>query len=41
MNDETPAKPRNSWAMPAALLMLAAYFVLGIVSGGAERGWWS
>lgn len=41
MNDEKPADTRNNWVMPVALLVLAAYFVLGIVSGGAERGWWS
>jgi hypothetical protein len=33
MNDATPLAPRKRWAMPIALLVLAAYFVLGIVSG--------
>jgi len=41
MNQETPTEPGSRWAMAIALLVLAAYFVLGIVGGGAERGWWS
>jgi len=41
MDQETPGAPGSRWAMPVAVLVLATYFVLGIVSGGAERGWWS
>ena len=41
MNEMPPPKPGSCWALPIALLVLAVYFVLGIVSGGAERGWWS
>lgn len=40
MNDKTPHASGSRWAMPIALLVLAAYFVLGIISGGMERGWW-
>jgi len=40
MNQDPPAEPGNRWAMPVALLVLAAYFALGIVTGGALRGWW-
>jgi hypothetical protein len=41
VNKETTDKPGSPWALPVALLVLGAYFVLGILSGGAERGWWS
>jgi hypothetical protein len=41
MNAKPPANPGSRWALPVALLVLAAYFVLGVASGGAERGWWS
>lgn len=40
MNEEPPAEPDKRWVMPVALLVLAAYFVLGLVGGGAQRGWW-
>ena len=40
MNTDPQAEPGSRWGMPVALLVLVAYFALGIVSGGAERGWW-
>jgi len=41
MNKETPAELGSRWGMPVALLVLAAYFVLGIAGGAMQRGWWS
>jgi len=41
MNEKPPAGPGSRWGMPVALLVLAAYFVLGIAGGGMQRGWWS
>jgi hypothetical protein len=35
MNKETPTAPGTRWAMPVAVLVLAVYFVLGVLSGGA------
>jgi hypothetical protein len=40
MNKEPPAESGSRWALPIALLVLAVYFGLGIVSGGSARGWW-
>lgn len=40
MNEKPPARPGKRWVLPVALLVLTAYFVLGLAGGAAQRGWW-